>query len=249
MKLKTPYKTVMFYGNVLRINARANWIAADKNGRLNAFIERPDLCSTSWNTSIGNRVWNLDARVEFGRNDNWEETLTYCPRDQQWMIEIRMMLESAMHVQVLGGKEIAEELVSIVAVRIIGEANKTGDLETVFDNFLKHAVPGRLQEQDVTRELREKLFPRPPVRTVDWYGRKLDVPLWANYLTFGPLTGGQHDLVYPLVAHEVKPTYYTERERDHAQWASSGKQQTLMYLLTAPVKPENSLRHYPQEAA
>lgn len=247
MKLKTPYKTVMFYGNILRINARANWIAVNEDGTMTAFMEEPHVSYGGWDVKSG-AIWNLDARMEL-EGEDWRGTLTHCSHDQQWMIEVPAMLEAAMNVQILGSKEIAEELVSMVAGRIIGEANKTGDLKTVFDNFLKHAVPGRLQEQDVTRELREKLFPRPSVRTVDWYGRKLDVPLWANYLTFGPLTGGQHDLVYPLVAHEVKPTYYTERERDHAQWASSGKQQTLMYLLTAPVEPENSLRHYPQEAA
>ena len=41
MKLKTPYKTVMFYGNVLRINRMANWIAVDFDGRMTAFVNRP----------------------------------------------------------------------------------------------------------------------------------------------------------------------------------------------------------------
>lgn len=40
MKIKTPNKTVMFYGNVLRINARANWIAVNEDGTMTAFNGR-----------------------------------------------------------------------------------------------------------------------------------------------------------------------------------------------------------------
>ena len=46
MKLKTPYKTVMFYGNILRINARANWVAVNEDGRIDRKSTR--LNSSHW---------------------------------------------------------------------------------------------------------------------------------------------------------------------------------------------------------
>lgn len=243
MKLKTPYKTVMFYGNILRINARANWLAVNEDGTMTAFVEEPVAKCGIWDAGNGS-IWNLDARMELEGKD-WKDTLTHCPRDQEWMITAVGKLDAA---HFLYGDDTAHKAMSRtidVIADLIRRKTADWDLRDTFKALMTHATPPYLQASPITEMLREKLFPRPPVRTVDWYGRKLDVPLWANYLTFGPLTGGQHDLVYPLVAHEVKPTYYTERERDHAQWASSGKQQTLMYLLTAPVRPENSLRHYP----
>ena len=186
MKLKTPYKTLMFYGNVLRINRMANWIAADKNGRLNAFIERPDLCSTSWNTSIGNRVWNLDASVEFGRNDNWEETLTYCPHDQQWMITAVGKLDVA---HFLYGDDTAHKAISRtidVIADLIRRKTAGWDLRDTFKALMTHATPPYLQASPVTEMLRDKLFPKPKepeYRVVkDYYGRDIIVPPWSRWL-------------------------------------------------------------------
>ena len=186
MELKTPYKTLMFYGNVLRINRMANWIAADKNGRLNAFIERPDLCSTSWNTSIGNRVWNLDARVEFGRNDNWEETLTYSPRDQQWMITAVGKLDVA---HFLYGDDTAHKAMSRtidVIADLIRRKTADWDLRDTFKALMTHATPPYLQASPVTEMLRDKLFPKPKepeYRVVkDYYGADVIVPGWAEWI-------------------------------------------------------------------
>ena len=48
MKLKTPYKTVMFYGNALRINVNANWLAVDKDGTITAFADEPCVIGSVW---------------------------------------------------------------------------------------------------------------------------------------------------------------------------------------------------------
>lgn len=184
MKLKTPYKTVMFYGNVLHIPTRANWLAVDEDGRMSAFMEKPFANYGVWDVKSG-ATWSLDARAELGGGD-WRGTLTHCSYDQQWMIEVTAMLEAAMNVQILGSKEIAGELVSMTAARIAAAADKADGREAVFDSFLKHAVPERLQEQDVMWELRDKLFPKPKepeARVVkDYYGRDIIVPPWARWL-------------------------------------------------------------------
>jgi len=82
MKLKTPYKTVMFYGNVLHINARANWVAVNKDGTMRAFVEEPFVHYGVW-VSNSAAVWSLNTRMEL-EGEDWKDTLTYCPHEQQW---------------------------------------------------------------------------------------------------------------------------------------------------------------------
>nr|DAS94104.1 MAG TPA: hypothetical protein [Caudoviricetes sp.] len=43
MKLKTPHKIVMFYGNILQIDTRANWVGVDQNGVIMAFVKNHTL--------------------------------------------------------------------------------------------------------------------------------------------------------------------------------------------------------------
>lgn len=183
-KIKDYYKLVMFCGNVLHIPDRANWLAVNEDGTMTAFMEEPHVSYGGWDVKSG-AIWNLDTRMEL-EGEDWKDTLTYCPHDQQWMIEVTAMLEAAMHVQILGSKEIAGELVSMTSARIAAAADKDDGREAVFDSFLKHAVPERLQEQDVMRELRDKLFPEPkePDHLVvkDYYGRDIIVPPWARWL-------------------------------------------------------------------
>ena len=183
-KIKDYYKLVMFYGNVLHIPDRANWVAVDRYGRMMTSTEKPHVSYNVWDVKSG-ESWNLDTCMEL-EDEDWRDTLAYCPHDQQWMIEVTAMLEAAMHVQILGSKEIAGELVSMTSARIAAAADKDDGREAVFDSFLKHAVPERLQEQDVMRELRDKLFPEPkePDHLVvkDYYGRDIIVPPWARWL-------------------------------------------------------------------
>lgn len=183
-KIKDYYKLVMFCGNVLHIPDRANWVAVDRYGRMMASTEKPHVSYNVWDVKSG-ESWNLDTCMEL-EDEDWRDTLTHCPHDQQWMIEVTAMLEAAMHVQILGSKEIAGELVSMTSARIAAAADKDDGREAVFDSFLKHAVPERLQEQDVMRELRDKLFPEPkePDHLVvkDYYGRDIIVPPWARWL-------------------------------------------------------------------
>lgn len=187
IRIKDHNKLAMFYGNVLHIPACANWLAVDEGGRMSAFMEKPFASYGVWDVKTG-ATWCLDARAELEGKD-WKDTLTHCPRDQQWMIKVAAMLEAAMNVQILGSpgsKEIAGELVSWAAGRIAVEAVEFDGGKESFVRFLKHAVPERLQEQDVMRELRDKFFPKPkdPDHLVvkDYYGRDIIVPPWARWL-------------------------------------------------------------------
>ena len=68
MKVKTPYKTVMFYGNILHIPINTNWLAVDSDGRLMAYAEKPHVENDVWRAKDG-VIWelflaqNLKARI------------------------------------------------------------------------------------------------------------------------------------------------------------------------------------------
>lgn len=185
MKLKTPYKTVMFYGNVLHINADANWIAVEKNGDVRAFKEKPHAEYNGWDSN-STVFWRLDARMEF-EGENWKDTLTHCPNDQKWMIVAAAKLEQAWNLHVIGllpseAKEL--ELNSLAdALSYRAEGNT---LQATWDGWMKHAVPKFLHDEDFTNELYDRLFARhkePESRIVkDYYGLDVIVPGWARWI-------------------------------------------------------------------
>lgn len=157
MKVKTPYKTVMFYGNLLQIPNNTNWLAVDSDGRLMAYAEKPHVENDVWRAKNG-AVWELFDYIEF-EGEDWKDTLTYCLRGQQWMFEQRTILFAAMHAQHVGDKSAAEELIQMVVCKIADEADMFEGRKAVFDSFMKHAVSGILREHDVMRAVHDKLFP------------------------------------------------------------------------------------------
>lgn len=187
MKLKTPYKTVMFYGNVLRINARANWLAVDEDGAMTAFMEEPVAKCGIWDAGNGS-IWNLDARMEL-EGEDWKDTLTYCPHDQQWMIEAAAKLDQAwdLHTDGLLPREAKEHVLNNRLVDILPHRAEGRDtLQATWDSWMKHAVPGYLHDEDITYALYDRLFPKPKepeCRVVkDYYGRDVVVPPQAQWI-------------------------------------------------------------------
>lgn len=185
MKLNTPYKTVMFYGNALRINVNANWLAVDKDGTITAFTDEPCVIGSVWDVT-GGEIWNIDARAKL-EDENWKDTLTHCPHDQKWMIEEAAKLEQAWNLHVIGllpseAKEL--ELNSLAdALSYRAEGNT---LQATWDSWIKHAVSRFLHDEDFTNELYNRLFARhkePESRIVkDYYGLGVIVPGWARWI-------------------------------------------------------------------
>lgn len=185
MKLKTLYKTVMFYGNVLHINVNANWLAVDKDGIITAFTDEPCVIGSVWDVT-GGEIWNIDARAKL-EDENWKDTLTHCPHDQKWMIEEAAKLEQAWNLHVIGllpseAKEL--ELNSLAdALSYRAEGNT---LQATWDSWIKHAVSRFLHDEDFTNELYNRLFARhkePESRIVkDYYGLDVIVPGWARWV-------------------------------------------------------------------
>lgn len=185
MKLKTPYKTVMFYGNALRINVNANWLAVDKDGTITAFTDEPCVIGSVWDVT-GGEIWNIDARAKL-EDENWKDTLTHCPHDQKWMIEEAAKLEQAWNLHVIGllsseAKDL--ELNSLAdALSYRAEGNT---LQATWGSWIKHAVSRFLHDEDFTNELYNRLFARhkePESRIVkDYYGLDVIVPGWARWI-------------------------------------------------------------------
>lgn len=184
MKLEISYKTVMFYGNVLHIPARANWLAVHEVGRISAFMEKPHVSYGGWDVESG-EVWSLDDRADL-EGEDWKDTLTYCPRDQKWMITAVGKLDVA---HFLYGDDTAHKAmcrtIDVIA-DLIRRKTADWDLRDTFKALMTHATPPYLQANPVTEMLRDKLFPKPKepeYRVVkDYYGRDIIVPPWTRWL-------------------------------------------------------------------
>lgn len=185
MKLKTPYKTVMFYGNALRINVNANWLAVDKDGTITAFMDEPCVIGSVWDVT-GGEIWNIDARAKL-EDENWKDTLTHCPHDQKWMIEAAAELAQAWNLHVIGllSSE-AKDLILNGLSDALSYRAEGNTLQATWDSWMKHAVPKFLQDEDFTKELYNRLFARhkePESRIIkDYYGLDVIVPGWARWV-------------------------------------------------------------------
>lgn len=187
MKLKTHHKTVMFYGNVLRIPDNANWIAAFPTGRIAAFMEKPDCNSQDNKWDNRGTTWSPDVHVEMEGMD-WQDTLTYCPDDQLWMLEAVVRLEQARSLNAIGllSSEATDYVLNILTDALRYKAEGFGSLHATWDSWLKHAVPKHLRDNVLTNQLRERLFPsteEPEYRVIkNYYGRVLIVPPQARWI-------------------------------------------------------------------
>ena len=185
MKLKTPYKTVMFYGNILRVNSHANWIAVDRDGRLMAYAEKPHLINNGWGVANG-AFWDLDDYVEF-EGEDWKSTLTYCSHDQEWMIESVAMLALAASIYIHESEDTAHNVIKFVAGHIKKNAKRAYDnTQQAYEAFLTHAVSESAHDSKVIAILQDELFPKqkePEYRVIkDYYGSDIIVPSWATYV-------------------------------------------------------------------
>lgn len=164
MKLKTPYKTVMFYGNILHVNSNANWVAVDRDGRLMAYAEKPHLINNVWDVESG-AFWDLDDYVEL-EGEDWRNTLTYCSHDQEWMIESVAMLALAASIYVHESEDAAHNVIKFVAGHIKKNAIRAYDnKQQAYDAFLTHAISESARDSKVIAILWNELFPEQKKRT------------------------------------------------------------------------------------
>lgn len=219
MKLKTPYKTVMFYGNTLRIPASANWIAVHEGGRMSAFMEKPFADHGVWKVKSG-ATWSLDDRAEL-EGEDWKDTLTYCPHDQKWMIQVGVLLSAAFNdTAPLAPCSMTEQLTDIIAARMNKDVEDIDARRDAFHAFLTHGFPVLMRTSRVVDILRDKLFPKPKepeYRVVKgYYGRDIIVPPWSRWLAMD-----KDGLAYAYEKEPVmKEGYWSEELQGEGEYIS-----------------------------
>lgn len=185
MKLRTPYKTVMYYGNVLRINANANWIAVDENGDMWAFMDEPYIRNYEVWYSDSAAIWRLESYMDLEGHD-WKETLAYCSDDQQWMIEAVGKLNAAHSIQDDFVSHNAMTSIIKDVAETIRNKSVSCSVKDTFNTLMKHAAPSYLRASPVRDLLHDNLFPKtkePEYQVIkDYYGADVIVPSWTTYI-------------------------------------------------------------------
>ena len=158
MKLKTPHKIVMFYGNILQIDASANWVGVGQNGDIMAFVEKPFLSYGCWQVTDGEE-WKFATRMEF-EGEDWRSTLTHCSHDQECMIQSVAMLALAASIYVHESEDTAYNVIKFVAGHIKKNVKRAYDnTQQAYDAFLTHAVSESAHGSKVITILHDELFP------------------------------------------------------------------------------------------
>jgi hypothetical protein len=193
MKLKTPYKTVMFYGYVLRINAAAAYIAADSDGRLFSFAREP-VRHTSDRAWVGAFPSFTGLTVEFESGVSWQDTLTYCKGDgQEWMLAFKTKI--AVEHALWKADAITQE-------EALCNATEAAPFGTLLDDdqwagFRKHSGVEDVASKDFLDALKAKMKPaatryieaekgashEDDSRLIrDYYGGELVIPEWVRFI-------------------------------------------------------------------
>lgn len=177
MKLKTPYKTVMFYGNILRINADAAYIAADSDGRLFSFAREP-VRHTSDRDWVGAFPSFTGLTVEFESGVSWQDTLTYCKGDgQEWMLAFKTKI--AVEHALWKADAITQE-------EALCNATEAAPFGTLLDDdqwagFRKHSGVEDVASKDFLDALKAKK--KDDSRLIrDYYGGELVIPEWVRFI-------------------------------------------------------------------
>ena len=77
MKFKHNQKLVLFYGNILHVNADVVYLAADDNGDVFAHTSEPSIVQGEW---MGEYPYGYSTGLmaTFETGESWKDTLTYC---------------------------------------------------------------------------------------------------------------------------------------------------------------------------
>ena len=193
MKLKTPYKTVMFYGNVLRVNVGVAYFAADAGGDVYTFTSKPTCVDIMgiWQEPSATRI---DLSVTFEPNESWKDTLTYCEGEgQEWMLafKTKIAVEHALWK--------ADAITQEEALCNATEAAPSGTLldDDQWAGFRKHSGVEDVASKDFLDALKAKMKPaatryieaekgashEDDSRLIrDYYGGELVIPEWVRFI-------------------------------------------------------------------
>lgn len=194
MKLNTPYKTVLFYGHVLRVGKDKKYIAADKDGSLWAHRNKPALGQRCW-YSRDCSASQTSVTVTFESSEHWENTLTYCGDEhgQEWMLDLKTKIAVEYALLEAGAIPQQKALSNVIDSFPLGESF----LNQHWDAFQKHSGVENVASKEFLDVLTEKVKSPPklflgvekPAYLEDncllvrvYYGGELVIPAWTKFI-------------------------------------------------------------------
>ena len=169
MQLLTRFKTVVFYGNILRIPTEVQYIAADAAGTVWGFEHKPFISTTRPDTFTaardGRRIL-LGAAVKWSAKEIadtvWKQSLHECVADERWMIEAAAILKTAVNLMTDNKPAFAGACLQAAADRIALAAQKTlTEVSQVYREFLQHGAPMVEKDSYAELRLRTRVFSKP----------------------------------------------------------------------------------------
>ena len=193
MKLNTPYKTVLFYGHVLRVGKDKKYIAANKDGSLWAHRNKPALGQHCW-YSRDCSASQTSVTVTFESSDHWENTLTYCEGDgQEWMLTLKTKI--AVEYALLQSGAILQEKALCNVMEALPFDTALNDDQ--WDGFRKHSGVENVAGKEFLDALKAKMktatmryIEAEKVASLeddsrlvrDYYGGELVIPTWVRFI-------------------------------------------------------------------
>lgn len=166
MQLLTRFKTVVYYGNILRIPTEIQYIAADAGGTVWGFEHEPFISTARPDTFSaardGRRIL-LGATVTWSAKEAahaaWKQSIHECVADERWMIEAAAILKTAVNLMTDNKPAFAGACLQAVADRIALVAQKTlSEVSQVYREFLQHGAPMLEKDSYAELRLRTKVF-------------------------------------------------------------------------------------------
>lgn len=194
MKFKHNQKLVMFYGNILHVNADVVYLAVDDNGDVFAHTSEPSIVQGEW---MGEYPYGYSTglMVTFEEGESWKDTLTYCEGDgQEWMIDLKT--EIAVEYALLEANAIKRQdaLCNVIDSFPFGKRF----LSQHWDAFRKHSGVESVASKEFLDALEmksampifidaEKLSPPEDDSLIirDYYGSELAIPEWVQFIAMG----------------------------------------------------------------
>lgn len=196
MKLDFKQKIVMFYGNILRVNGDAMYVAADANGEVYSYNDKPVILE---NENIWKGLYSTyaGAVATFDENEDWKETLTNCAGEgHEWMLTLRNRLAIEFMRANLNEDNLTDEAFHNI-INSLKDTITAASLKEQWESFYTHSGVTTVVSKEFVDAFKEKLFTEivPFIKAEkfvypeddsllirDYYGTGLIIPKWAKFI-------------------------------------------------------------------
>lgn len=193
MKIDNKSKIVLFYGNILHVNADAAYLAVDADGNIYSYISKP-VCRGEGNIWDGRCYSRISALITFEQDESWKDTLTYCEGEgQEWMLALKANI--AVQYALLEAGAIPREKALSNVIKSFPFRERF--LSHHWDAFRKHSGVENAASKEFIDALGAKINP-PTMHHIeaekaayleddkclvrDYYGAELVIPDWACFI-------------------------------------------------------------------